>query len=232
MTRVPMTKKNFHDRCDEAQLGNPKVQGHIDETIQELKKILRADKDLMAITSAHLGIHDMRIICIKFANGDIRTFINPLIFGRKGMHLSRERQIGSKSKTEYIVPRSDEVAVAYQTPVGKEEANSFMDVVSEVFQQMNEVLDGTLLSDYGLEIISGFDEADAETKQEIVRLYLASLDEQSKGIEEEIKNNAELNRMNKAIDFMTKISTGEIETIELTEEEKEQIRKANEVETK
>ncbi len=221
---LEMTKHNYNERCDETQLGNPKEQDYIDSTIQNLKDMLRADKDLMAITSAHVGADNMRIICIKFARGDIRTFINPLVFGRKGIHLSRERQIGG-DKTEFIVPRNDEIHVAYQTPVGKEEANSFMGVVSEIMQQMIDVLDGILLCDYGLEVLPGFDDAPDEDKQQIISMYLDTIQKQSEAISKEIENNKEVKNMDKAIDFITQLSLGQVETIEMTPEEKERLRK-------
>lgn len=226
LTILKMNKTNFKERCDETQLGNPKIQEDIDATIQNLKDTLRADKDLMAITSAHVGKNDYRIICIKFARGDIRTFINPLVFGRKGIHLSREKQIGGES-TEYVVPRNDEIHVAYQTPVGKEEANSFMGVVSEIMQQMIDVLDGVLLCDWGLEILPGFDDADEDTKKEIIDMYLKSISEKNDKLNKEIEGSKEAKDMDKAIEFITKLSLGQVETIEATPEELERLKGAN-----
>ena len=228
---LTMNKHNYNERCDETQLGNPKLQEHIDGTIQNLKDTLRADADLMAISSAHVGADNMRIVCIKFARGDIRTFINPLIFGRKGIHLSREKQIGGEN-TDFIVPRNDEIHVAYQTPVGREEANSFMGVVSEIMQQMIDVLDGVLLQDWGLEILPGFDEADDETKKAIIDMYLKDIESKQQELLKEIEGNKEAKDMDKAIDFITQLSLGQVETIEITDEEKKQMMKKAEEEKK
>ena len=142
------------DRADEVQLGNPKYMDQINTVIQDLKDTLRANKDLVALSAPQIG-ENMRIFCIKFARGDIRAFINPLIITRKGIHLSRETQIGYNGP-EYIVPRHNDINAAYQTPVGAKEVNSFLGTVGEVFQQMIEVMDGVLIEDYGLIILPEF----------------------------------------------------------------------------
>lgn len=215
------------DRCDEVSLDNPEEAPIINEVIQNLKDTLRANRDMVALAAPQIG-NNMRVFCIKFKNGDIRAFIDPVIVTRKGIHLSRETQIGFADTTEYIVPRNNEIHVAYVTPVNKPEVNAFIDVVGEVFQQMMDLIDGVLLSSYGLEIIEGFDKASKADKQAIIDMYLESLSLQQKALEEEIASDEELSRMSKSIDFMTKLSLGEIKTEVLTPEEKEQILKASE----
>lgn len=205
------------DRADEVQLGNPKYMDEINKVIQDLKDTLRANKDLVALSAPQIG-ENMRIFCIKFARGDIRAFINPLIITRKGIHLSRESQIGYGGQ-EYIVPRHNEIDAAYQTPVGSKDVNAFMGAVGEVFQQMIEIMDGVLIEDYGLIILPEFDKASDKDKQEVIDMYLNNLEEKSKNIDEKINSDSELSRMSKSIDFMTKLSLGKIETANFTEEE-------------
>lgn len=205
------------DRADEVQLGNPKYMDEINKVIQDLKDTLRANKDLVALSAPQIG-ENMRIFCIKFARGDIRAFINPLIITRKGIHLSRESQIGYGGQ-EYIVPRHNEIDAAYQTPVGSKDVNAFMEAVGEVFQQMIEIMDGVLIEDYGLIILPEFDKASDKDKQEVIDMYLNNLEEKSKNIDEKINSDSELSRMSKSIDFMTKLSLGKIETANFTEEE-------------
>lgn len=218
--------KAFLDRCDEVSLDNPKEAPLIEQTIQDLKDTLRANTDLVALSAPQIGAK-MRLFCIRFKNGDIRAFLNPLVITRKGIHLSRENQIGMSS-TEYIVPRSNEVQVAYTTPVNVHELNAFLGVVGEVFQQMLDLLDGTLLQMYGLEIIPEFDEASEEEKKAVIDFYLKDLSEKDKQLDEVIKNDPEVHDLAQAINFTTLYSLGKIETIEMTEEDKEKLRKAKE----
>ena len=159
-------KTKLQERSEEIDLTNEKDLNRASSIVADLKDTLRTNNNLVALAAPQLG-HKDRIFCIKFANGDIRAFINPLIFANKDVHLSRETQIGLDNK-EYIVPRSTEVHAAYQTPLGKKEVNAFKGVVSEVFQQMVNLLDGILLEDFGLIVLDGFDESDEATKKKLL----------------------------------------------------------------
>ena len=218
-------KTFLRDRCDEVKLNiveKPRVVG----IINDIKDTLKADKRLVALNANQLG-HKERIFCIKFSNGDIRAFINPVIAKTDGTHLSREVSIGLDDK-EYIVPRATNIIATYQTPdmVDTCDMNKFSGAVAEVFQQMNHLLDGILLEDIGLEILPGFDEASEEERQEIIAMYLESLENRKAMLEKEIESNPDAKDMDKAIKFIKELQEGKIETIPLTEEEKEKIREA------
>ena len=216
-------KEFLRDRSDEVVL-NPMRRPEVVGIINDLKDTLKANKDLVALSAPQLGKKE-RIFAIKFSNGDIRAFINPAIVRTEGLHLSRETSIGLDD-TEYIGPRADEVFATYQTPdmIDTCDMNKFTGAVAEVFLQMNDLLNGVLLEDIGLIVLPGWDEAPQEEREEIIKMYLEGLKEKKHIVEENIENNKESKDMNKAIEFMTKLQLGEIETMPLTKEEKEELK--------
>lgn len=186
------------ERSDEAVLAD---EEKINQTIKWLKDILYHHEDLVALSAPQIGVN-MRLFCIKFADGDIRTFANPLIVKTNNLHLSRESSISIPGK-EFIIPRYNEIEAVYQTPVGKIEQNLFKDAVSDVFQQMVQLLDGITLETLGLELVEDWDSYPEEERQQVIDMYLESLQKRNEFLQEEIKGNPELKQINDAIDFMT-----------------------------
>ena len=127
------------------------------------------------------------------------------------MHLSREIQLGHDSNIEYIVPRFNEIEMSFQTPVGNIQSNMFTEIVGEVIQQMDDLLNGVMLEDYGLEVIEGFDEATQEEKEEIIKMYLEHLQEQDKALQQIIDEDKDHAKMNEAIEFMEQAKLGNVE---------------------
>ena len=187
---------------------------------------------MVALSAPQIGV-DSRLFCIKFSGGDIRTFINPMIKGSKGMHLSREKCISIPDK-EFIVPRNDEVEVIYQTPVAKIEENIMKDAVGEVFQQMVQLLDGILLSDIGLEVIEGWDEASEEEREEVIKAYLDGLKITNKGLQKDIEEHKDTKELSDAIEFMKGVELGTIETYQeqphLNREQRRQLERLKKIE--
>ena len=216
-------KEFLRDRADEIAL-NPEIRPQVVGMINDLKDTLIANKNLVALSAPQLGKKE-RIFAIKFADGDIRAFINPAIIRTNGMHLSRERAIGLGDEEEYLVPRADEIFATYQTPdmIDTCDMNKFTGAVAEVFQQMNDLLNGILLEDIGLIVLPEWDKASDEEKQDIIKMYFENLEAKKKIAEEKIEQDKDAKKLNTAIEFMTKMQLGEIETIPLTEEEMKRI---------
>lgn len=204
MKRIVKDLNKLNDRVDEAILSD---EATLNKTIQDLKDVLYAHKDLVCLSAPQIGVK-ARIFCIKFSNGDIRTFINPMITHSEGLHLSRESSASIPDK-QFIVPRNNEIQATYQTPVGKIESNLFQGAVAEVFQQMEQSLNGVMLSDYGLEIVEGWDEATQEERDQVIEMYLNSLKERGLALNEEIQNTPNLKEISDAVDFMVSVSKGE-----------------------
>ena len=221
VVKIIKDKDQLQQRCDEVNLFNQEEFKGVYAHIQTVKDALRTNKDLVCLAAPQLGFKE-RFFCIKFDRGDIRAFINPLIITSKNLHLSREFQIGVDD-TEYINPRYEEIRVEYQTPMGSIEDNTFKGSASQVFQQMNDLIEGITLDTLGLEVLEGYDEADENTKKLIIEMWMNSLKEKESQLKEEIKNDKELEQLDGAISFLKEVELGNVELEKLTESEIEEV---------
>lgn len=197
----------LRDRCDEI---NAVQEGKkVSSIIRQLKETLVANKDLVALAAPQLN-HKYRIFCIRFADGDIRAFVNPMITKSEGIHLSRENNL-SLFESDYVMPRNDKIIVAYQTPVGRVEQNIFEGAAAEIFQQEVNLIDGVLLDEFGLEVIPEFDKATKKEQQEVIDFWLKSLKDRGAELNEEIQKDPESLQIKKAIDFMAGVAKGDIQ---------------------
>lgn len=203
-------------RCDEFDL--TKKNNEAQEIIVKLKQIIRSDKTIAGLSANQIG-YNKRIICINF-NGDIRTFINPIIEKAKGLELSRESCHSIPNK-EYIRIRQDKIVVTYQTPLAKIETVELAGMAARVMQHHIDHLDGLLISDVGLEIDEDWDNATDEERQEVVDYYIDSLDLKAKGLSKEIAEDKDASQLSDAIRFLNSVREGKtkIEQLPLTEEE-------------
>lgn len=207
------------DRSDEIDI---RKEGNlVQSTVLELKKIIR-EKNLKALSAPQIGVKK-RILVMNYS-GDLRTYINPLIYKAEGLTLSRETCTSIPNKS-FIRPRNDVIEVTYQTPLGKVESCKLVGQSAYVFQHQVDHLDGLLLTDVGLEVEKDFDEATDEEREEIVKMYLDSLDIKTAEINKEIQEDPELKKIKDATDFLTKVRTGEVEVEfnEIPEEEAKKI---------
>lgn len=177
------------------------------EIVHCLKDTMR-EKDLKSLSAPVIG-YPYRIFCLNFSDSEIKTFINPMITNAEGIQLAREHCICIPGK-EYIRPRNPKIKVIYQNPMGKILSTEFIGLSAVVFQHEMDHLDGILLSDIGLELIDGWDEASDEEKQEVISAYLDSIDLKQKELEKEISEDPELKQTSDAIDFMEKVQRGEV----------------------
>ena len=189
--------------------------------IIEMKNTMRAN-DLIGLSACQIGYY-ARIICLDF-NGQIRTFINPIISNVEGFELSRESCHSLGDKT-FIRPRNSKIDIMYQTPLGKTESATLVGYAARLFQHHIDHLDGILLSDIGLEIDADFDAATQEEKEQIIDMYLDSLDVKKKEIDTEIETDKDAKKLSDGIKFLQSVENGEtiIETEEITKEEYEKI---------
>lgn len=213
--KIEDNKDKLSERVDEIDIitNYPQVKS----IVKNLKDTMYHNPNVVALAAPQIGSKE-RIFCIRFANGDIRAFINPMIIKREGMHLSRESSASIKDK-EFIVPRNDIIHAAYQIPTGASEVNKFEGAPGEVFQQMVDLLDGVTIDDFGLEVIEGFDEASEEERVEVINAYLEALKSKEEFIKKDIESNEELKKRNDAIEFMTKVALGDVKLEKITEDE-------------
>lgn len=122
---------------------------------------------------------------------------------------------------EYLIPRNTEISVHYLTPLGRVESRKMFGYAACVFQHELNHLDGALISDIGLEITEEFDKASQEEKDELIKVYLESLDLKAKELSKEVEEDPELKKIDNAIKFNERLAKGEItvERYQLSEEE-------------
>ena len=205
----------YDNRAEEIDL---RKEGKLaQQTIIDLKHTIQKN-NYVCLAAPHIGVNK-RIVCINF-NGQIRTFINPLMGQVKGFELSRESCPAIPGK-QFIRPRHNDINVMYQTPLGKVESLSFKGMAAKVMQYGIDILDGLLLSDIGLELDENWDKATQEERDAVIDMYLESLDLQRKQIKVEIENDPESKQLMDAIAFMESVERGEtqIEYVNVNSEE-------------
>lgn len=213
------------DRCDEV---NIKTENDLVRQITlELKDTVRNSDKCVGLAAPQIG-YNKRMFVINF-NGDIRTFINPVIANAKGLTLSREGCMSCPGK-EYIIPRNTEIEVHYQTPLGKIESRKIIGYAATVFQHELNHLDGAMISDIGLEITEEYDKASEEEKMELLKAYMDSLDLKAKELNKEIEEDKDLKQINDAIKFTEGLVKGEVEveTEKFNDEQLKQVKNKKE----
>lgn len=200
-------KLNAIGRCQEVDLEKGLKEAR--EIISNLKKTLRKNDNIVALSAPALG-YDKRIFCVDYSDNEIKTYINPVVTNATGMQLSRE-VCSSLPGKEYIRPRNKVVDLIFQRPTGEIGTKQFKGVAACVIQHELDHLQGVNLSDIGLEIEPDFDEASDEEKQEIIDMYLDSLDLRKEELETEIANDEELSIVSDRLRFTEALARGDIQ---------------------
>lgn len=206
--KIITDKQKLSERAYEVNPDEPIK--NVKSIINDVKRTLKDNKNLVALCAPQIG-YSKRIFCIKFKGNKIMTFVNPMITHLEGQHLSRETNASISS--EYILPRANSIIAMYQNEHGQIVENKFEGMASELFEQMSQMLDGILISDYGLELMKGFDRLKDEEREEIFKLYIEYLKQLGVKLDENIEANKDLREMKQAIDFMTSVAKGETEVV-------------------
>lgn len=208
--------KCFQERIPEIEsnLRYPEVL----ETISNIKSILNSEKNYVCLCAPQIG-SNLRLFVVKkehidnCAESRYSAFLNPMIVSKKGLHLSRETNLSIPNK-EYIIPRYNEIHLAYQEKDGRVNSKTFIGAFAEVIQQMVEMLDGITLADYGLEVIEGFDKASNKDKQQIISMYMTHLLNQNELMKTEIEKDPALKNLMDTIKFNQGILDGSIKPVD------------------
>lgn len=206
---------------DEEQLSQSSVEidtkkdsKEMRDTISAIKQKMEQD-NLTALSAPQIG-KQHRIFCIKFTekkkgkktSESIRTFVNPVVTGIRGLFIDRESDVCLPDR-QFIIVRNKDISVVYQNPLGNPVSQKYSGKAAAVIQMMVDHLDGVLLSDLGLEIDERFDEATDEEKNELLEAYMKSLDLHKKQLDEYIENDRELKSMRDAVSFIQSVREGE-----------------------
>lgn len=176
------------------------------EIILALKNTMR-EQGLSSLAAPQIG-YKYRIFCIRFGKDDYRTYINPLIENNTNITMSRETCSSIDNKT-FMIPRFSKIAMLYVTPLGKVMKSTFTGKAAHSAQHCIDHLNGVMVSDLGLELDELFDNASTEEQEEVIKMYIESLDLRQKALKEEIEHTEELKELNDAIDFMASVKSGQ-----------------------
>lgn len=216
--KIQTDREKLTDRSEEVDLFNKETLDSVSHLVADLKDTLRVHKDMIALSAPQLGSKS-RIFCIKFSDGDIMTFVNPIITKIEGKYLSIEN-CASLDNKEFMVQRPERILLGYQTPTGKFQSDmEFKSPVSGVIDQMIDMLDGILVFKYeqqGIEIDDEYYKASPEDKEELHKWYREEY--LPKKLEElkEYEKDPQVKNMTDAVAFMTKLANKEVELSPIT----------------
>lgn len=193
------------DRAEEIDL--TKDNKTVREITSSLKNTMKRN-NLSSLSAPGIG-YNKRIFCIDYSDSEIKTYINPVISYAEGLTLSREICSSIPGK-EYLIPRNTIIDLIYQTPTGKIKTNRFKGVGACVIQHELNHLDNVTLDDLGLEIEEDFDSASQEEREEIINIFLDSLDLRKEELSSEIESNAELKTVSDRLKFTEALARGDI----------------------
>lgn len=192
----------LHQRADEVDLD--KEKDFAKQIVEDLMDTMRYH-NLKSLSAPQIG-YGKRIFVISY-NGVFKNYMNPMVHSAKGLELSREECSSIPGKT-YLIPRRNQLEVAYQVSNGDKKISSFVGVAALVFQHENNHLDGILLNDLGLEIDDKYDVASEEEKLEVVNAYLEYLNELDKKLQEEVENDPDAKAINEDINKLIEEKLG------------------------
>lgn len=185
---------------------DPKKEGKLSQEIVLALKATMRENNLQSLSAPQIG-YNKRIVCLRFGDNDYRTFINPVIENNSNITMSREKCSSIPGK-EYIIPRFTKLKFFFVTPLGKIESATLVGRAAQVFQHSLDHLNGMLVSDIGLEIDYMFDEATDEEREEILKMYMESLDMRQKELQKEIDEDTELKSITDAVEFINSVNDG------------------------
>lgn len=129
----------------------------ISSDIKKLKEALASSDNALGIAAPQIGINK-QILAIKFNDG-IKIFINPIIKNKQGGAIKPESCLSLPGK-EILIGRPEDLTLVYYTEDLKYEDNKLLGPAARIFEQLIQILQGTLASAYCLkspkEIVESF----------------------------------------------------------------------------
>jgi peptide deformylase len=193
---------NLHERCEEVNPLDAK------STVLSLTAKLKKYEDIYALSAPQIGIKQ-RVVCIKYKDGIIKEYINPVPLKAEEFHFVREKDISIPEK-EFIAARPTKITLRYQSVDAKPEENILKGAVAEVFDRMMMYLDGVTLDEFGLEVDEEFDDASKEDKDKILDMYIKSLKNRESILNDNIEHDEDAKELKDAIRFMEAVDKGEV----------------------
>ncbi len=185
------------------------------DIISKLKEAMDADKTILALTAPQIGI-DSRIFCIRF-NDQIKTFINPIVT-KKGKYEIKPESFVSMPGKEILITRPEELTIVYYTEEFKYEENKLLGAAARLFDQSCQLLDGVTPADLGLisdvETDGSLADLSEEEIAQVVKIYKQFIKAKDEALQREIKEDPEVEKAYKQLQFTEKVINGEAFIIE------------------
>ena len=194
-------------------IGVEKEEGNA--IISQIKEVMEADKTVLALSAPQLGI-DSRIFCIRF-NDQIKTFINPIVTKKSKYEIKPESFVSMPGK-EILITRPEELTVVYYTDEYKYEENKLLGAAARLFDQQCQLLDGVTPAELGLVSDVEGDGSLADLTEEevtqVVEIYKQFIKAKTEGLRAQIKDDPEVEKAYKQLQFTEKVINGEAFVIE------------------
>ena len=165
------------------------------------------NNEYAGITASLIG-YEKRIIALKFED-KIEFLINPLITKKKKEDYQVVKQKDLFSNQYYIIPRFKDIEIFYTNKNKQVQKIDLKGDAAYFYQQLNDLLGGLLIEDYGMPIDDDFDDLTDEEKGEIVEQYLKSFEEAKEFVQSEIDKDPQLHDIQKTLAFIDSVNKGE-----------------------
>ena len=216
---VVKDRDTLSERCDEVNVFENKAT--VRKAINDLKETMKANKDMICLSAPQLG-YKYRIFCIRFADEDIKTFVNPIATKVEGKCLMIEHTDAEPDK-EYMIQRSERLMAGYQMPGGQYNELSLKYPLAATFEYMLDMIDGTLFFKHdalGLPIDGDYHKASKEEKDELHKWYFDEyLPSRIKMLEGIAENDDGIKDMQKRIKYYKSVIDGTTEVVPVYGEE-------------
>jgi len=165
------------------------------------------NSEYAGITASLIG-YEKRIIALKFED-KIEFLINPLITKKKKEDYQVVKQKDLFSNQYYIIPRFKDIEIFYTNKDKQVQKIDLKGDAAYFYQQLNDLLGGLLIEDYGMPIDDDFDDLTDDEKGEIVEQYLKSFEEAKEFVQSEIDKDPQLHDIQKTLAFIDSVNKGE-----------------------
>ena len=165
------------------------------------------ENDFAGITASLIG-YEKRIIALKFED-KVDFLINPVITQKKKEDYQVVIQKDLFSNQKYIIPRFKEIEIYYTDKDKKVQRFGLKGDASYLYQQLNDLLGGITIEDYGMPIDDDFNDLTETERGQIVEDYMKSFTEAHEFIQSEINEDPQLHDIQKTLAFIDSVNKGE-----------------------
>ena len=200
------------------------------EIIQKLKDTFEENPNIKALSAPQIGINK-RIFGIRYDDG-LRFFINPIVKEKRELVIYPET-FASMPNNEILIGRPRELTAVYYTENFKLEDNKLLWPASQLFDQMNNVLDGITPDQLGMvfetseedslaNLFKAYNENIAlgetkETMEKIINQFIESykqfVDAKLSGLQKDISEDDEMQKTYNQLKFTEDVINGRTKVV-------------------